>query len=159
MLPFLHRRNSLPGGVDYAQEWIRVQNRYADPMTEHAKTLQELVVSATSVIDRVWNGNGGTGWDESCEEEFIRPLKAHLPDSKVFSAAQCREITSKLEEIVSAGRENLKRIAEAETRDEETTLCFPSGAPDYIVRRTVDWCAHYPAPISIRDEEEYHGHY
>lgn len=159
MFRFLQRRESQPARVDYAQEWTRLRNRYADPMTEHAKLLQELVVSAASVIDRVWNGNGGTGWDQSSEEEFIQPLKDYLPDSKVFSEAQCREILSKLEEIVAAGRENLKRIADADESDEETTLCFPGEAPDYIVLRTVDWCIHYPDPISIREEEEYHGHF
>ena len=158
MFRFFKRSDNKSGGIDYAQEWMRLRNQYADPMTEHATTLQGLVVSAASVIDRMWNGNGGTGWDESCEEEYIAPLKEHLPSPDVFSSAQCREILAKLDEIAACGRENLKRSADADLRDEETTLLFPGDAPDYVVLRTVEWCLRHPDPIAIKDEEDYHGH-
>jgi len=158
MLRFFRFNKPKVIGVDYANEWVRLRNQYADPMTEHATTVQALIVSAASVIDHMWNGNGGTGWDESCEEEYIEPLRKYLASRDVFSEAQCLEILARLDEIVDCGRENLRRETDAGLRNEENTLLFPGDAPEYLVSRTVDWCMQRPEPLKIQDEEEYHGH-
>jgi hypothetical protein len=158
MLRFFRNSKPKPVGVDYPNAWVRLRNQYADPMTEHATTVQALIVSAASVIDRMWNGNGGTGWDESCDEEYIEPLKKYLVNLDVFSEEKCREILEKLEEIVDCGRENLRGEADTDSRDGETTLLFPGNAPAYLVERTVEWCLFYPEPLAIRDDEEYRGH-
>jgi hypothetical protein len=155
MFSFFKKSKSAPSHLDYAQEWTRLRNAYADPAIELAKTKQALLVSAASVLDRLWNGNGGLGWDEGCEKDYVAPLREHLAVDDIFSATERDEISAKLDEIVTAGSENLRRIAAA--GEDETTL--ESGVDvDYIVERTVEWCMHYPDPIALSDDEEYHGH-
>lgn len=143
--------------ADYAQEWVRLQDAHADPAIELAKTKQAVLVSAASVLDRVWNGNGGLGWIEECEEDYIAPLREHLSTDAIFSEAQRSLIAGALDEIVATGRENRKRLEEA--GEKETTLRFPGRSVDLIVQHTIEWCRQHPEPIQIADDEEYHGHF
>jgi hypothetical protein len=157
MFQLWKRRPSNTTPVDYAAEWRSLQQRYADPAMELATTKQAIVVGAASVLDRLWNGNGGLGWDESCEEDYVAPLREHLVSRDVFSERQCDEISAKLDAIVAIGRKNMERIAAA--GDGEATLDSSAVDVDYIVRRVVDWCRHFPTPIPIKSEDEYHGHF
>jgi hypothetical protein len=156
MFEFLKRQRRA-AVADYATEWLALQNRYADPAIELATTKQGVVVSAASVLDRLWNGNGGLGWDESCEEDYIAPLREHLVTRDVFSERECEQITEKLDAIVATGRENAKRTAAA--GEGETTLLPAGQEVRYIVERTVEWCRHFPEPIPLREEDEYRGHF
>ena len=99
----------------------------------------------------------GTGWDESCEADFITPLREHLITSDAFSAKECAVIGKKLDEIVAVGRRNSRVMAEA--GDEDTVLESACAEVDYIILRAVDWGRHFPEPIPIRDDDEYHGHF
>jgi hypothetical protein len=135
---------------------VRLQNAYADPAIELAKTKQALLVSAASVLDRLWNGNGGLGWSEGCEVDYVAPLRDHLATDEMFSEEQRASIAQKLDQIVAVGRENLQRIKEA--GDGETTLRSEVDVT-YIVQHTIEWCHRHPDPIPIADEEEYHGHF
>lgn len=155
MFGFFKKSKPTPKYFDYVQEWTRLRKAYADPAIELAKTKQALLVSAASVLDRLWNANGGLGWDESCEGDYVAPLREHLATDDMFSASERAEISTKLDEVVAAGRENLRRIAAAEK--EEAILEFGVDV-DYIVERTIEWCARYPEPINLSDDEEYHGH-
>lgn len=157
MFDFLKRRKAGVPAVNDATEWLALQNRYADPAIELATTKQAVVVSAVSVLDRLWNGNGGLGWDESCEEDYIAPLREHLVTQDVFSESECEQITDKLDAIVGTGRENAKRTAAA--GEDETTL-LPVGAEvRYIVERTIEWCRHFSEPIPLHADDEYRGHF
>jgi len=153
---FLKRSTPAPQPVDSAQEWLRLQNAYADPAIESAKTKQALIVSAASVLDRLWNGNGGLGWSEGCEEDYVAPLREHLASDEMFSEKQRATIVQKLDQIVAVGRENLDRIEEA--GEGETTLRSEVDVT-YIIQRTIEWCRGHPDPIPIADEEEYRGHF
>ncbi len=153
---FKHRKPSL-SAANYADEWRRLRDEYADPAIELAKTKQAVVVSAASVIDRLWNGHGGTSWDESCEEDYVAPLREHLVTTEVFSSDECAVIARKLDDLVTIGRKNLQHTADAE--GEETVLDSAGAEVDYLVLRVVDWCRHFPEPIPLADEEEYHGHF
>ncbi|PTY00140.1 hypothetical protein [Opitutus sp. ER46] len=156
MFGFLKRRKAaIP--VDYDSEWLGLQNRYADPAIELATTKKAVVVSAASVLDRLWNGNGGLGWDESCEEDYIAPLREHLVTRDVFSESECEHITDKLDAIVAIGRENAKRTAAV--GEGETTLLPAGEEVRYIVEQTVKWCRHSSEPIPLRGDDEYRGHF
>lgn len=156
MFDFLKRRKAAVP-VDYATEWLALQNRYANPAIKLATTKQAVVVSAASVLDRLWNGNGGLGWDESREEDYIAPLREHLVTQDVFSECECEQITNKLDAIVATGRENGRRTAEA--GEGEATLLPAGEEVRYVVERTVEWCRHFPEPIPLSEEDEYHGHF
>lgn len=155
MFSFFKRRPSASDAIAFEAEWRRLRDRYADPAIELATTRQALVVSAASVLDRIWNANGGAGWSESCEEDYIQPLREHLPSSEVFSPAVCAEIHAKLDTIVVVGRRNLQ-IPEDK---EDATYESDAGAVNYVVRRTVEWCRHFTEPIPLGPEEEYRGHF
>lgn len=94
------------------------------------------MVSAASVLDRLWNGNGGLGWDKSCEDDYIAPLREHLVTQDVFSKSECERISDKLDAIVATGRENAKRTAAA--GEGEATLLAAGEEVRYIVERTVE---------------------
>jgi len=155
MFSFFRRWKSAPRGAIDPQEWLRLQNRYADPAIEHAKTKQAVIVSAVSVLDRLWNGHGGHGWSESCEEDYITPLREHLAHDAMFSDDVQRSIEEKLDEVVAIGRGNLKCIQAA--GDSESTLQFVDV--DYLVQRSIEWCHLHPIPIPIAEDEEYRGHF
>lgn len=87
----------------------------------------------------------------------MAPLREHLVCRDVFSEDECSRISTKLDAIVAIGRKNMERIAGA--GDSETTLISAGADVGYIVNRTVDWCRHFPAPIPIKSEDEYHGHF
>lgn len=154
MFQFFKRRTSPPTATAYAEEWRRLRDRHADPAIELATTKQALIISAASVLDRLWNGHGGLGWDESCEDDYIAPLREHLPSNEVFSAGECDAIIAKLDAIVATGRRN-SQVPEAE----DAVLEGAGAEVDYIVGRVVDWCRHFPQPISLRSEDEYRGHF
>lgn len=146
---------STPGPID---DWRALWTKYASkiaPSAELAKTKQELVVTCAGVIDKIWNGNGGGGWDEGCETDYIEPLRAHLCVDPVFTRAERAELESCLDRIVSAGRKN---SALQGIDDEDTYFESDHGAADAIVRFVVRWCRNYPEPIPISEDEEYHGH-
>jgi hypothetical protein len=153
---FFKRLSSKQTSVDYSGEWRRLRDAYADPAIELAKTKQALLVSASSVLDRLWNGNGGLGWDESCEEDYVAPLREHLARDEMFSTDVRAQITRKLDEMVATGRRNLRAI---ETAGEKETVLESCVDVDYIVQRTVEWCRRHSDPIPIADEEEYRGHF
>jgi hypothetical protein len=154
---FFKRLSSKQTSVDYSGEWRRLRDAYADPAIELAKTKQALLVSASSVLDRLWNGNGGLGWDESCEIDYVAPLREHLATDEMFSTDVRAQISRKLDEMVALGGRNLRAI---EAAGEEETMLESAGVDiDYIVERTVDWCRRHPDPIPIADEEEYRGHF
>ena len=152
---FKKRRIAAPS-IDYDREWQRLLNAYADPAIELAKTKQALIVSAASVLDRIWNGNGGLGWDESCEEDYVAPLREQLAMDALFSEMERAELLRKLDDLVAVGRENIKRAEEA--AGEETAFESAGGEVDYIVDRAIEWCVRHPEPIPISDEEPYLGH-
>src|SRR5438309_8272737 len=110
MFPFFKRQKPSANTAGYAEEWRSLRDDLADPAIELAKTKQALIVSAASVLDRLWNGHGGTGWDESCEADFIAPLREHLITSDVFSADERAVIGQKLDEIVAVGRRNSQAV-------------------------------------------------
>jgi hypothetical protein len=90
MFSFFQRRKPTPGSADldrsheHDPEWLRLRNQYADPAIELATTKQAVIVSAASVLDRIWNANGGENWSESQEEDYIAPLREHLLDPPSF---------------------------------------------------------------------------
>lgn len=151
MFWFKKRQSAPAPGIDFAAEWRALQDKYADPAIELATTKQAIVVSAASVIDRLWNGHGGSGWDESCEDDYIAPLREHLVAREVFSESECERINDDLDTIVAVGRSNLERG--------KKTLDSCGTAVDSVVQRAVEWCRHFPEPIRIRPEDEYHGHF
>ena len=157
MFGFRKRSTLKPAAIDYAAEWRSLEAQLADPAIELAKTKQAVVVSAASVLDRLWNGNGGLGWDESCEDDYLAPLREHLVSRDVFTERECEVINAKLDTIASVGRNNLRRIAAA--GDAETVLDSSGVDIDYILKRAVDWCRHFPEPIPVAPDDEYHGHF
>lgn len=106
------------------------------------------------MLDRLWNGNGGLGWDESCEDDYIAPLREHLPSQEVFSPQECEVIAAKLDAIVATGRRN-SQVPEGE----DSVLEGAGAEVDYIVCRVVEWCRRFPQPIPLRSEDEYPGHF
>ena len=156
MFGFFKNRKTAAQAIDYDREWQRLQTAYADPAIELAKTKQALIVSAASVLDRLWNGNGGLGWDASCEEDYVAPLREQLATDLMFSESERAELVRKLDEVVAAGRENLRRVEEA--ADEETVLESAGTDVDYIVDRAIEWCIRHPEPIPIVGDDEYVGH-
>lgn len=150
----LKSQKKAPVSDDYSNEWRRLRDAYADPAIELARTKQALLVSATSVLDRFWNANGGGGWDESCEEDYIAPLREHLATDPIFSEKVRSTIHRKLDEKVATGRKNLQI-----NPDEENAVLEPIGSQvDYIVQRTIEWCRRHRDEIPIAEEDEYRGH-
>jgi hypothetical protein len=35
------------------------------------------------VLDRLWNGNGGLGWNEGCEADYVAPLREYLATDEI----------------------------------------------------------------------------
>ncbi|MCX6953198.1 MAG: hypothetical protein NTV51_13680 [Verrucomicrobia bacterium] len=157
MLPFFKRKKTGLDAVNYSDEWRRLRNEFADPAIELAKTKQAVVVSAASVLDRIWNGHGGASWGESDEADYIAPLREHLIAAEVFSPDVCELIGQKLDKIVEVGRRNSRAIP----RDDGDGIALESACNevDYVVLRVVDWCRHLPTPIPLGADEEYHGHF
>lgn len=158
MFSFFERRKPESNAVGSTAEWQRLQKAYADPAIELAKTKQAAVVSAASVIDRIWNGHGGGGWDESCETDYVAPLREHLVSREVFGAEECATISQKLDDLVVIGRENLRKEAAA-GEDEDVEWRSAGAEADYLVARVVEWCRHFPDPVPLGSDEEYHGHF
>lgn len=157
MLPFFKRKNPGFDATTYASEWRRLRDHFADPAIELAKTKQAVVVSAVSVLDRIWNGNGGGNWGESDEADYIAPLREHLITAEVFSPDVCEMIGQKLDAIAEVGRRNSRAILEVD--DEGIVLESACAEVDYLILRAVDWCRHFPTPIPLGADEEYHGHF
>ena len=141
---------------EHDPEWRRLRDQYADPAIELATTRQAVIVSAASVLDRIWNANGGASWGESDEEDYIAPLREHLLDPAVFSAHQRAAISERLDRIVAIGRRN-SRLEES---DDEGAVLEPAGTEvNYLVSCAIAWCRHFPDPIPLREEDEYRGHF
>jgi hypothetical protein len=151
---FLKSQKKVSATDDYSNEWLRLRNAYADPAIELAKTKQALIVSAASVLDRLWNGNGGGGWDESCEDDYIAPLREHLATDAMFSDEERLIILRKLDEVVASGSTNLS----IDPNDEDAGFEPAGSQVDYIVQRTIEWCRRHPDEIPIAEEDEYRGH-
>lgn len=155
MFRFFKSKKQAPVPADTSAEWLRLRNAYADPAIELAKTKQAVIVSAASVLDRLWNGNGGAGWDESCEEDYIAPLREHLATDAMFASDVRSTIQRTLDEIVAIGRRNFQIDPEDEDAGFE-----PAGSQvEYIVQRTIEWCRHHPEEIPLGEDDEYRGHY
>jgi hypothetical protein len=154
---FRFLKNQQKGQVlqEDGREWRRLRDKYADPAIELAKTKQALIVSAASVLDRLWNANGGGGWGESCEEDYVAPLRAHLASDPMFSDEVRAMILRKLDEIVAIGRKNLQ----IDPEDEDAGFEGAGSQVDYVVMRTIEWCQRYPDEIQIAEEDDYRGHY
>jgi hypothetical protein len=151
---FIKRQKGSVTPDAYANEWLRLRNAYADPAIELAKTKQALIVSAASVLDRLWNSNGGGGWNESCEVDYIAPLREHLASDPMFSEGERLEILRSLEEIVEIGRMNLQIDPEA-----EDAVLEPIGSQvDYIVQKTIEWCRRHPKEVPLAEDDDYYGH-
>lgn len=168
MFSFFKRRKPAAGSAapdfegshEHDPEWLRLRNQYADPAIELATTKQAVIVSAASVLDRIWNANGGASWDESREEDYIAPLREHLLDPAVFSAEECAAISERLDRIAAVGRRN-SRIEETAAEHEAEDVFFePIGTEvNYLVSCAIAWCRHFPEPIALREEDEYRGHF
>lgn len=154
-------KNSKPAASKegFGSEWRQLRDRYADPAIELAKTKQALVVSAASVLDRMWNGNGGGGWGASDETDYIAPLREHLATDDFFDPKERALITQKLDAIVEIGRRNMEKETLTEEEKEDATYEFAGNEVDTIVQATVRWCRRYPDPIPIAGEDEYRGHF
>lgn len=157
MLPFLKGKDRNLKPEEFAQEWLGLRNKYADPTIESAKTKQGLIVSAASVLDRIWNGGAGGAEDEGLQNDYLAPLRSVLIDREVFSRSECDLLNKHLDEILAVTRKNALRVAAA--GEEETTLLSAAQNVDHVVKCVVVWCRHFPKPIPVGDEEEYHGHF
>lgn len=124
---------SHPSPVDASTEWRLLWTKHASaiaPNVELATTKQQLVVTCAGVIDKIWNGNGGGGWDESCENDYLDPLREHLCSDPVFSPEEQSEIRDCLDQIAAIGRNNVAVEASA---DEDAQFESDHGAADRLV--------------------------
>lgn len=139
-------------------EWLALRKKYAFPIAPNAElatTQQERVVCCASVLDAIWNRNGGAGWGESDEADHIAPLREVLATDETFSALQRDEIGRLLDEIAATGRRNL---AEEEKGEEDSGYEGAGEHVSQIVHYVILWCRHHPAPLPLDSGEEYRGH-
>jgi hypothetical protein len=157
-MSFINRLFSKSVRVDPALDWSQIWTKYAStiaPLPELATTRQQLIVTCAGVIDKIWNVNGGGGWDESCESDYIQPLRTHLSVDAMFSKADRTEIDRCLDTIASVGRKNCALEAHD---DKDTYFESDCGAAERLISFVVRWCHEHPDPIPLLSDEEYHGH-
>jgi hypothetical protein len=133
---------------DYTDRFRELRVKWPDPFIDNAASVQETLVVATGVLSAIFDRNGGAGWDESADQEYLDLLGEHLLEFEFFDAEEKKAIIWSLEEILECGRE-LERDGES-ARD-------ASKALDILKCRVVDWILAHPEEIQLKDDE-YFGH-
>lgn len=99
----------------------------------------ELVRCIGRITDEAYR-NGNENWNASFEE-MLNFLKETLPDSRVFSEGEVREIERCIDSI---GRDV-----------ERPDLSGPTSTYYFIASKCVAWCQHFHERVPLDDNENY----